>query len=300
MPEDLAQARRRYAEQVGALADVAYRPIVEAFAAVPRERFVGPGPWTLYSAGLAPQLTPNADPTRLYENVLVSLDAAKRLNNGEPRFWAWLFERLRPALGERVIHVGAGVGYYTAILAEMVGPDGQVTGIEFEPDLAARAQAALADRPNVEMLAGDAHSLAAGAADVIVASCGFDAVPLHWMRLLRDGGRMLIPLTAETRQGVIGGGAMLLVTRRGAVFDARFVGATFIYHDMSGRTPEASARLAAALPPFEAGKAWRAESAAPQRVPGALTTTPPLMTPSTCSRTRMSASGSPVTAIISP
>lgn len=258
--------RRRYAEEIGAAAGVTHAPIVEAFAAVPRERFVGPGPWTIWAGGLKRRRTPDADPAHLYANVLVSLDEAKALNNGEPRFWAWLFERLAPRRGERAIHAGAGTGYYTAIVAEMVGPGGAVTGIEYEPELAARAVAAMADRPNVEILAGDALALARGRADVIFASCGFDAVPLAWVRLLNDGGRMLVPLTAGSPFPGIGGGAMLLVTRRGDAYDARFTGATMIYHDMSGRTEEATRRLAAVMPPWTPGVAWDAPAIASLRL----------------------------------
>jgi protein-L-isoaspartate(D-aspartate) O-methyltransferase len=46
--------------------------------------------------------------------------------------------------GDRVIHVGCGVGYYTAIIAEVVGPSGQVIGLEIDADLAARARENLA------------------------------------------------------------------------------------------------------------------------------------------------------------
>ena len=255
MNDPLADLRRHYADEVYSLSGATHEPIRAAYAAVPRERFCGPGPWTIWNGVTPSSVTPDADPSHLYANVLVSLDAAKSLNNGEPRFWAWLFERLKPRPGERVIHVGAGAGYYTAILAEMVGPVGTVTGIEYEPDLAARAQASLADRHNVRVLAGDALKLASGRADIIVASCGFDVVPVRWARMLNDGGRLLIPLTAGSAQAGIGGGAMLLVTHRGGAYDATFAGATMIYHDMSGRTPRATARLAQALA-FQPGQPW--------------------------------------------
>lgn len=247
MSEDLTAVRLRFAEEIGRLAGVTWSSIVPAFAAVPRERFVGPGPWKSLSSDLRPVTTPDADPARVYANIVIALDEAKGLTNGQPGFWAALFEQLRPAAGERVIHVGAGVGYYTAILAEMVGPRGQVTGIEFEPALAARAQANLVAWPQAEVLAGDAHALAHGAADIVVASCGFDAVPLAWVRLLEEGGRLLIPLTVGSSMPGIGAGAMLLVTRRGQAFEVRFISGTMIYHDMSGRSEEATRRLTEAF-----------------------------------------------------
>lgn len=259
--EDLASVRARYADEMGALAGVGFRPIVDALARVPRERFLGPPPWEIVGEG------PTSDPARVYRNVLVALDASKGLNNGEPRFWAGVFEALKPRPGERVIHAGAGTGYYTALLAEMVGPSGRVTGIEFEPHLADKAVENLAPWPNVELLKGDALHLAVGAADLIVASAGFDAVPLKWVQMLNDGGRLLIPLTVPwpTMEG-IGVGANLLVTRSGDQFGVAFVGTVGIYHCMSGRSAEASQRLAHAFDVDEMARAranWR-----PPRIDG--------------------------------
>ena len=247
MTETLKAVRRRYAEHVCALAESDRPELLNAFAAVPRERFAGPGPWTIISGTLQRETTPDADPRHLYRNVLIALDEAKQLNNGQPQFWATLFDRLAPQPGERAIHVGAGGGYYTAILAELVAWNGWVTGIEYEPELAAAAARNLADRPNVELLAGDAHALVEGPADIIVASCGFDAIPLTWVRLLNDGGRLMIPLTVGSSMRGIGAGAVLLVTRRGAAFDAEFVSGTFIYHDAAGRSEPAGQRLIAAF-----------------------------------------------------
>lgn len=158
-------------------------------------------------------------------------------------------------------HAGSGTGYYTALLAEMVGPSGRVTGIEFEPHLAEQAARNLAAWPTVELLSGDALKLAKGDADVIVASAGFDAVPLNWVRMLNDGGRLLIPLTVPW-PGLdgIGVGANLLVTRRGEQFGAAFVGSVAIYHCMSGRSEDASASLGKAFDIDEMARAradWR-------------------------------------------
>jgi protein-L-isoaspartate(D-aspartate) O-methyltransferase len=55
-----------------------------------------------------------------------------------------------PQPEEHVVHVGAGVGYYTAILAELVGAAGTVTAIEFDAELAARATANFARMPHVQ------------------------------------------------------------------------------------------------------------------------------------------------------
>lgn len=262
--ERLQRLRQAYADELAAAAPITYAPLSRAFATVPREAFLGPGPWHTFTAGLKPGVTPDADPAHVYQNVLVTIDAGKRLNNGEPRFWAMLFERLQPAAGERAIHVGSGTGYYTALIAEMVGPEGRVCAIEYEPDLAEKARANLAPWTNVELLAGDGMALAKGAADVVVASCGLDQVPLDWVRLLNDGGRLMIPLTTTMDEWDGGGwGANLLVTRRGAAYAAEFVGGVGIYHCMSGRTEAASDRLKAA---FERVRADAKADRPPRRV----------------------------------
>jgi protein-L-isoaspartate(D-aspartate) O-methyltransferase len=267
MPEPLSVVRRRYAEHVCALAEAERPELIRAFATVPRERFVGRGPWTIIGAGLARETTPDADPRHLYRNVLVALDDEKQLNNGQPQFWATMFDRLAPQPGERAVHVGAGGGYYTAILAELVAWNGWVTGVEYEPALAAAAAKALADRPNVELLAGDAHRLVEGPADIIVASCGFDTLPVGWVRLLNDGGRLMLPLTIPSQMAGIGMGAVLLVTRRGEAFPAEFVSGTMIYHDKAGRSDAASEALTAAFA-YGRGAAWSPPKIASLRLTG--------------------------------
>ena len=74
------------------------------------------------------------------------------VNNGSPSLHAGWLHALSLRDGERVAHVGAGTGYYTAILAELVGRKGRVLAIEFDPALTEAARANLADRPNVTVI----------------------------------------------------------------------------------------------------------------------------------------------------
>src|SRR3954449_12801558 len=138
----VAAARRRFAEELRHAAPVASPAVVRAFATVPRERFLGPGPWRVLSPMDLSSYwtTEDADPRHLYHDVLVAIDEARRLNNGQPSLWAALYDRLRLAAGMHVVHVGAGTGYYSAILAEIVGREGRVTAVEIDPSLAARAR----------------------------------------------------------------------------------------------------------------------------------------------------------------
>ena len=79
----------------------------------------------------------------------------KGLNNGLPSFVTMLISLGSPAEGDHAVHVGAGVGYYAAVIGHLVGARGRVTAIEYEPDLATRAVRNLASSPNVRVVQGD-------------------------------------------------------------------------------------------------------------------------------------------------
>ena len=118
--------------------------VTAAFATIPRENFLGPGPWRILSRG-GYVSTPTADPAFLYQDVPVALSEEKNINNGQPTVHALGLSTLSPNEGDTVIHVGAGTGYYTAVLRNLVGPEGQVFAYEIYPELAAKAEANLAN-----------------------------------------------------------------------------------------------------------------------------------------------------------
>ena len=144
--------RRAYAAEITRRAGVSDPRIEAAFAAVPREDFAGPPPWRIGSGGFF-GLSSSDDPARLYEDVLVAIDAERGINNGQPSLHAQSIDALGVKEGETVVQIGAGAGYYTAILATLVGPAGRVIAYEIAPDIAARAAANLARYPQVEVRA---------------------------------------------------------------------------------------------------------------------------------------------------
>ena len=81
--------QRFYAEELRAVAELRSEALVQAFATVRREAFLGPGPWKILSLkhGMGPpeyRPTPDANPEHLYHNVAVAIDAARMLNNRQP------------------------------------------------------------------------------------------------------------------------------------------------------------------------------------------------------------------------
>lgn len=249
--DDVAAARRRYAEDLRYVGPAASDAVIEAFAMVPRELFLGPGPWRIVGPGRRDWVTADANPQHVYHNVLIAIDTERGLNNGQPSLWAFLYDLLNIRRGDRVLHVGCGTGYYSAILAELTGPGGQVTAVEHDPALADRARASLADWPQATVVTGDGYRFGPGPVDVIVVNAGITAPSPAWLDSLTPGGRMTVPLTTDD-----GLGGFVNVTGVTGGFAARFVSPTGIFPCIGGREPEAERRLRDAFQRQPGG--WRA------------------------------------------
>lgn len=208
----IAEARKFYARLMAAHAGSADPRLEEVFAAVPREAFLGPGPWTV-GAGNGKVETPSADPVHIYQNVLVSLDADKGINNGEPFLHAMWIGKVAPKPGEAVTHVGAGTGYYTALLAQLVSPGGAVTAFELEASLADRARKNLEAYGNVTVIHGDAVISGLPPSDIVYVNAGVAAPAAEWLKALKPGGRMIFPWRPAERVGLA-----VMVTRTDECF----------------------------------------------------------------------------------
>jgi protein-L-isoaspartate(D-aspartate) O-methyltransferase len=212
----------------------------EAFRTVKREPFAGPGPWLLTLGGQPYATTPNDDPAFLYQNLLLALDPSRGLNIGMPSAHAYWLGACAIKEGETVLQVGAGSGYYTAILAHLVGPNGRVYAYEIDNGLAARAKKNLKDLPHVDVQAKSGVGAELPKADLIYVCAGAAAPARAWLDALRPGGRLLFPLAPEW---VLGG--MLLVVRpeRGSVWPAKFAGRAQFIGCVGLQDEESSPRL---------------------------------------------------------
>lgn len=198
----------------GTLADPAW---AAAAAAVPRELFTG----SYFDAidGSSPtayRTLRHGDPGWLEgvytDRTLVTQldgrthpeDAGERPVTGAPSSSSTLpslvlgmWQRLGAEAGHRVLEVGTGTGYSTALGAHRLG-DGNVTSIEYDPRVAARAAAALRAAyyaPRLltgDGLGGDPH---AGAFDRLIATCSVRYLPMAWLHQVRPGGRILVTLS---------------------------------------------------------------------------------------------------------
>jgi protein-L-isoaspartate(D-aspartate) O-methyltransferase len=248
---ELALIRRAYAKQITRLHP---SPQVEAaFARVPREDFLGPGPWPIFM-GMGVYLpTPAPDPVYLYADNLVGLITDRHINNGQPSYHAHLLACAKPAEGEHAVHIGTGTGYYTAIMAEMVGSSGRVTGIEFEPELADRACGCLSKYSNVKVLQGDGAIAPFDKANVIYVNAGATRPADLWLENLADGGRLILPLTTargfslSLDNAMAVQGSVFMITRKGDDFLAKWVSPVAIFPCAGARDETSERALAKAL-----------------------------------------------------
>lgn len=165
--------------------------VLHAIATVPRHRFV-----------------PEAMRHRAYEDIPLPIGAGQTIS--QPYVHARTLELLRLSGTDRVLEVGAGSGYQTALLAELAAT---VLAVERVPDLAQGARDALeaVGVKNATVVVGDGTLgwRAYAPFDAIVVSAASPAIPAPLIEQLSDGGRMVIPLGGQESQ------VLTLVEKRG-------------------------------------------------------------------------------------
>lgn len=179
-----SKARHRMVEEIKAMANEAYgmepmpisKKVLSVMEHVPRHRFV-----------------PEAEHYAAYDNHPLPIGHGQTIS--QPYIVALMTELLALDKQGRVLEVGTGSGYQTAILAEMTG---EVFSLEIIEPLAARAANLLNELgyTNVQMKAGDGNEGWPEHApfDGIIVTAAADHVPQSLLEQLKPGGRMVIPV----------------------------------------------------------------------------------------------------------
>jgi protein-L-isoaspartate(D-aspartate) O-methyltransferase len=162
--------------------------VLSAIERVPRELFV--------------PLDRVADGTR---DVAVPLDASGQATVSAMHAYARAFALAGVAEGDTVLDLGAGSGYGSALLSELVGAHGRVWSVELDPVLAERAARNLEERGNVQVRAGDAldpaqWGVAARAVRKVVVGFALEGIPEAWLNVLEPGTVVVAPVAAGEAQ----------------------------------------------------------------------------------------------------
>jgi protein-L-isoaspartate(D-aspartate) O-methyltransferase len=184
--------------------------VLEAMGEIPRERFV--------DAAQEPQA---------YEDRPLPIGHGQTIS--QPYIVALMSELARLGPTDRVLEVGAGCGYATAVLARLAR---SVYSLEIIEDLADRARRNLRALGilNAEVASGDGGTGWSEHApfDAIVVWAGAPRVPVLLLAQLADGGRLVAPVGERETQ------RLTVVTRRGDEFQVD-AGTAVRFVDMTGR-----------------------------------------------------------------
>ena len=142
------------------------------------------------------------------------IDIGHGQTSSQPRTVAAMLRLLDVRPGHRVLDVGSGSGWTTALLAELTGPTGEVVGVEVVPELVARGAANLARTGRhwasiAQAAEGVLGSPARAPYDRILVSAEARRLPGALVEQLAVGGRLVIPVA----------GTMLLVVRETDAMD---------------------------------------------------------------------------------
>jgi protein-L-isoaspartate(D-aspartate) O-methyltransferase len=251
--------RRFFAEELEAVCKLRTPALVEAFAHVPRDQFLPPGPWTVLSdsgesymmgSGVRTRLTPDADPARVHHNIAVAIDADRQLFNGQPATLGIWIDALDLQRGARVLHVGSGLGYYTAVMGECTGRTGRVLAFEVDEALAGEAARRLGTRPWIEIRHGDASGPLNETFDAILVNAGVTHPLDSWLDALAPGGRLMLPLTTTmpAMASALGKGLVFLLSKDDAgAFAARVITVVAVYSALGIRDPKLNDDIGRAL-----------------------------------------------------
>ncbi len=119
----------------------------------------------------------------------------------QPRTVAFMLELLQPKKGQKILDVGAGSGWTTALLSRIVGPEGRVYGLEIIPELAQKADETIkkildkkTDAPARVLVTDGGWGYPEEAPfDRILVSASVEEIPETLIEQLKNGGIMVIP-----------------------------------------------------------------------------------------------------------
>lgn len=119
----------------------------------------------------------------------------------QPLVVAFMLEQLNPRPSDKILDVGSGSGWTSALLAEIVGPQGRVIAIELIPELKElgeknTAKYSFIEKGIVKFICADGSRGYQSEApfDAILASASAQELPKEWKKQLKIGGKIVTPI----------------------------------------------------------------------------------------------------------
>lgn len=247
-PQEHQQALVEQLKQGEKLLDAATEA---AFLAVPRHLFLPEG------LTLAQAYADEAIPVKRGADGSVVSSAS------QPSMMALMLRQMRLRPGDNVLEIGAGTGYFAALIQNVVGEGGTVTTIEVDPEMAERAEHNLQRVSLGGMVTVVAADGALGYAprasyDRIVATAALWDVPPAWIRQLKPDGLLVAPMWLEGMQV----SAAFLVQPDGTLFSRSNISCGFIPLRGLAQGPRLSRRVSGSTLTLSSSQVKQIDSAA--------------------------------------